>query len=225
MAASAGPAANGAAAQRHGTVEDGKPAPGNPTDYMILLARSWWTNRWPAGRGLARCRPQSASARRLPPLYHPDGRLASTYTRNHQLRQMVGQQALWTQLEAFTRQIHGSLNPMEVATRWPTRAAAWSSATGSAWLCAAARKPASRRSAAPMWSRNARTSFASWHPVRQGDQMGREADLQGAEGRQPAARCHPCLDAYLAEKQQQAARVLPSRTSAKAKARSRRDRQ
>src|SRR5437868_14739472 len=27
---------------------------------------------------------------------------------------MVGQQTLWTQLEAFARQIHGSLNPMEV---------------------------------------------------------------------------------------------------------------
>ena len=41
--------------------------------------------------------------------------LAAGYTRNHQLRQMVGQQQVWTQLEAFARQIHGSLNPTEVA--------------------------------------------------------------------------------------------------------------
>ena len=41
--------------------------------------------------------------------------LASGYTRNHQLRQMVGQQAVWTQLEAFAKQVHNSLNPTEVA--------------------------------------------------------------------------------------------------------------
>src|SRR5205085_4481652 len=41
--------------------------------------------------------------------------LCSLYTRNHLLRQMGGQQALWTQLEAFARQVHGSLNPVEVA--------------------------------------------------------------------------------------------------------------
>src|SRR5438445_10851280 len=41
--------------------------------------------------------------------------LATNYTRNHRLRQMVGQQHLWTQLEAFSRQAHGTLNPTEVA--------------------------------------------------------------------------------------------------------------
>src|SRR5205807_5684567 len=41
--------------------------------------------------------------------------LCSLYTRNHLLRQMGGQQQLWTQLEAFARQIHASLNPTEVA--------------------------------------------------------------------------------------------------------------
>ena len=41
--------------------------------------------------------------------------LASVYARNHQLRQMSGQQQLWIQLEAFARQAHNSLNPMEVA--------------------------------------------------------------------------------------------------------------
>src|SRR6202034_2728900 len=41
--------------------------------------------------------------------------LASGYTRNHQLRQMVGQQQVWTQLEAFARQIHNSLKATDVA--------------------------------------------------------------------------------------------------------------
>jgi hypothetical protein len=41
--------------------------------------------------------------------------LATVYTRNHRLRQMVGQEKLWTQLEAFTRQIHATLNPTEVS--------------------------------------------------------------------------------------------------------------
>ncbi len=41
--------------------------------------------------------------------------LAAGYARNHQLRQMVGQQQVWTQLETFARQIHNSLNPTEVA--------------------------------------------------------------------------------------------------------------
>src|SRR5262249_15607623 len=41
--------------------------------------------------------------------------LASGYTRNHQLRSMVGQQQVWTQLEVFARQIHASLNPTEVS--------------------------------------------------------------------------------------------------------------
>lgn len=39
---------------------------------------------------------------------------ASRYLRNTQLRQMYGQQQVWTQLEAYSRQIHGSLNPREV---------------------------------------------------------------------------------------------------------------
>src|SRR5581483_435397 len=41
--------------------------------------------------------------------------LASAYTRNQQLRQMSGQQQVWIQIETFSRQIHASLNPTEVA--------------------------------------------------------------------------------------------------------------
>jgi hypothetical protein len=98
-----------------GTTEDGKPAPGNPTDYVILIApilidkqvagliEVWQdADRNPnAQQGFLQFLTRMAE-------------LASSYTRNHQLRQMVGQQTLWTQLEAFARQIHSSLNPMEV---------------------------------------------------------------------------------------------------------------
>ena len=51
--------------------------------------------------------------------------LGTRYQRNQMLGQMAGQQQVWTQLEAFSRQIHGSLNPhRSVATSSPTRAAA-----------------------------------------------------------------------------------------------------
>lgn len=36
------------------------------------------------------------------------------YFRNHQLRQMMGQQQVWSQVETFSRQIHASLQPKEV---------------------------------------------------------------------------------------------------------------
>jgi len=98
-----------------GPTEEGKPAPGNPTDYVILLApilvdkqvaglvEVWQdADRNPnAQQGFLQFITRMAE-------------LASSYTRNHQLRSMVGQQTLWTQLESFARQIHGSLNPMEV---------------------------------------------------------------------------------------------------------------
>lgn len=99
-----------------GQAEEGKPAPGNPTDYVILLApiivdkvvqglvEIWQeADRSPdAQRGFLQFLVKMAE-------------LAASYTRNHQLRHMVGQQQVWAQLEAFTRQIHSSLNPMEVA--------------------------------------------------------------------------------------------------------------
>lgn len=38
---------------------------------------------------------------------------AGAYLRNNQLRQMMGQQQIWTQLESFAKQIHASLKPRE----------------------------------------------------------------------------------------------------------------
>jgi hypothetical protein len=91
-------------------------APGNPTDYLILLAPivvekqvvgliEIWQDpkRGPdAQRGFLQFMVKMAG-------------LAAGYARNHQLRQMVGAQQVWTQMEAFARQIHSSLNPTEVA--------------------------------------------------------------------------------------------------------------
>src|SRR5207249_8162497 len=37
------------------------------------------------------------------------------YIRNQLMGQMAGQQQVWTQLEAFARQIHASLKPLEVS--------------------------------------------------------------------------------------------------------------
>jgi hypothetical protein len=98
-----------------GPGEDSRPAPGNPTDFDVILAPiaidqvvvglvEVWQG---AGRN---------------PNAYPGfvqfvvkmAHLASLYSRNAKLRQIVGQQNLWTQLENFARQIHGSLNPTEV---------------------------------------------------------------------------------------------------------------
>jgi len=41
--------------------------------------------------------------------------LGTRYQRNQMLGQMAGQQQVWTQLEDFSRKVHGSLNPIEVS--------------------------------------------------------------------------------------------------------------
>jgi hypothetical protein len=99
-----------------GTGPDGKPAAGNPTDYAILLAPIvidkhvaglvevlQYADRSPAAmNGFLQFVARMAG-------------LAGRYQRNQQLRQMAGQQRVWTQLETFARQVHGSLSPTEVA--------------------------------------------------------------------------------------------------------------
>ncbi|MGF1581165.1 MAG: hypothetical protein ACFCD0_17505 [Gemmataceae bacterium] len=99
-----------------GASADGKAAPGNPTNYVCLLApilvekqvaglvEVWQDpNRGQdAQRGFLQFMVRMAA-------------LAANYTRNHQLRQMSSQQQVWTQLESFTRNLHTSLNTTEVA--------------------------------------------------------------------------------------------------------------
>jgi hypothetical protein len=98
-----------------GPSEEGKPAPGNPTDYMILIAPILVDKQVAGLVEVWQDADRNPSAQQgFLQFITRMAELASSYTRNHQLRQMVGQQTLWTQLEAFARQIHGSLNPMEV---------------------------------------------------------------------------------------------------------------
>jgi hypothetical protein len=99
-----------------GQPEGGGPAAGNPTDFVILLAPIVVDKQV---AGLVEVwqdptRGPEAQKGFLHFVVRMTG-LASSYTRNHQLRQMTGQQQVWTQLETFARQVHNSLNPMEVA--------------------------------------------------------------------------------------------------------------
>jgi hypothetical protein len=99
-----------------GPAEGGNVAAGNPTDYEILLVPivvdqvvAGLVEVWQSpGRN-----PQAIPG--FMQFLTRMANLASLYTRNNKLRLMVGQQALWTQLEAFARQVHGSLNPTEVS--------------------------------------------------------------------------------------------------------------
>jgi hypothetical protein len=99
-----------------GQPEGDRPAPGNPTNYLVLLVPivaenqvvgliEVWQNpdRHPqAIKGFLQFMQTMAD-------------MAARYTRNHMLRQMVGQQQVWTQMEAFARQVHASLHTTEVA--------------------------------------------------------------------------------------------------------------
>ena len=99
-----------------GPGENGQVAPGNPTDLLLLLVpiqvenqvdgllEVWQDpNRNPAAvNGFLQFMVEMAQ-------------LGSRYLRNRMMRQMAGQQSLWTQLESFSRQIHTSLNPVETS--------------------------------------------------------------------------------------------------------------
>jgi hypothetical protein len=92
------------------------PVAGNPTNYLLMLAPILMGNQvaglvevWQAPD-----RHPSAIQGFMQFLVHM-AELASRFMRNRLLGEMTGQQQLWTQLETFSRQIHASLNPMEVA--------------------------------------------------------------------------------------------------------------
>ncbi len=89
---------------------------GNPTGYVVLIAPVLYEKEVVALVEVWQdpSRPPQAQQGYLKFLLQMAG-FASAFTRNHRLRQMTGQQQLWVQLEAFTRQVHGSLNPTEVS--------------------------------------------------------------------------------------------------------------
>ncbi len=96
-------------------IQEGPPA-GNPTEYVNLLApiqmekevagivEVWQEPRWDA-RVQRTC---------LNYCIQMAG-YASNYLRNQSGRKLIGQEQLWTQLEAFTREAHASLDPVRVA--------------------------------------------------------------------------------------------------------------
>ncbi|HWG45911.1 MAG TPA: hypothetical protein VN688_24330 [Gemmataceae bacterium] len=99
-----------------GVREEGKPAAGNPTDYLLLVAPIL-VNQQPAGLievWQAANRPPQAINGYMQYMTLM-AELASRYQRNQLMGQLAGQQQVWTQLEAFARQVHNSLHPTEVA--------------------------------------------------------------------------------------------------------------
>jgi hypothetical protein len=92
----------------------GSPGAGNPTDYLLLLTPIVVDNQVAGLLEVWQAPDRHPNAiRGFLEFMMRMAELATRYTRNHMLRQMVGQQQLWVQLETFARQIHGSLNPIE----------------------------------------------------------------------------------------------------------------
>ena len=99
-----------------GPAEEGRPAPGNPSNCILLLVPIRQNEQV---IGLLEVfqgpqRPQSAMQGFLQYMTMMAD-LAGRYQRNQMVNQLVGQQALWTQLESYARTIHGSLSPTEVS--------------------------------------------------------------------------------------------------------------
>jgi len=99
-----------------GAHQEGKPPAGNPTEFLLLIVPIVQNEQvvglievWQAPN-----RPASAVPGFLQYMALM-ANLAARYQRHQMLGQMAGQQQLWTQLEAFARKIHNSLNPTEVA--------------------------------------------------------------------------------------------------------------
>jgi hypothetical protein len=99
-----------------GVRDDGKPPAGNLTNYLLLIAPVIVNQQcaglieiWQNGN-----RPPQATAGYLQFMTYM-AELSSRYQRNQVMGHLTGQQQVWTQLEAFARQVHASLHPTEVA--------------------------------------------------------------------------------------------------------------
>jgi len=99
-----------------GETTEGRAAPGNPSDLVLLavpivhegqvegLIEVWQNPNRPSNT--------------FSGFLHYIGLMAELcgrYLRHQRMTHLASQQQLWTQLEVFTRQIHSSLNPVEVA--------------------------------------------------------------------------------------------------------------
>ena len=93
---------------------EGDRTAGNPTDYALAVAPILTEDNQTLGLVEIFQKPN----------WHPQDLItytiqvagyASNYLRNTSNRRIAGQEQIWTQLEVFSRQVHGSLNPTEVA--------------------------------------------------------------------------------------------------------------
>ncbi len=99
-----------------GAREEGKPAAGNLTDHLLLIAPIV-VNQQTAGIievWQQPNRPPQAITGWLQFMTYM-AELCSRYQRNQVMGQLTGQQQVWTQLEAFARQVHASLHTTEVS--------------------------------------------------------------------------------------------------------------
>ncbi len=96
--------------------QNGAAGAGNPTDHILLLVPIVVDNQVAGLLEVWQAPDRHPNAiRGFLEFMMRMAELATRYTRNLMLRQMVGQQQLWVQLEQFARQIHASLNPVEVS--------------------------------------------------------------------------------------------------------------
>jgi hypothetical protein len=99
-----------------GQGQPGQTAAGNPTDLILLLVPIQVENQVEGLLEVWQSPDRNPNAiAGFMQFMTEMAQLASRYLRNRLMRQMVGQQELWTKLEGFARQIHGSLNPLESA--------------------------------------------------------------------------------------------------------------
>jgi hypothetical protein len=93
---------------------EGDRAAGNPTDYALALAPILTEDNQTLGIVEIFHKPTWNPQDLITYTIQVAG-YASNYLRNNSNRKVAGQEQVWTQLEVFSRQVHGSLNPTEVA--------------------------------------------------------------------------------------------------------------
>jgi hypothetical protein len=93
---------------------EGDRSAGNPTDYQLALAPILTEDNDVLGVLEIFQKPNWNSQDLVTYTIHVAG-YASNYLRNTSNRKVAGQEQVWTQLEVFSRQVHASLNPTEVA--------------------------------------------------------------------------------------------------------------
>lgn len=99
-----------------GSSETGQAAPGNPTEYILMMVPIQISGQ--VSGLLEVWQGPNRALNAIPGFLQYMGMMAdlcARYMRNQMMAHLSGQQQVWTQLESFSRQVHGSLNVVEVA--------------------------------------------------------------------------------------------------------------